>query len=32
MENIKEINSKNRTYYSSDDMIKDFNANLLKIM
>ena len=33
MENIKEINTKNRTYYFFDDMIsiKDFDSNLLKI-
>ena len=33
MENIKEINIKNRAYYFFDDMIniKDFDPNLLKI-
>ena len=33
MENIKEINNKNRTYYFFDDMlnIKTFNASLFKI-
>ena len=33
MENIKEINFKNRTYYFFDDTIniKDFDPNLLKI-
>ena len=33
MENIKEINIKNRTYYLFDDMIniKSFDSNLLKI-
>ena len=33
MGNIKEINTKNRTYYFFDDMIsiKDFDSNLLKI-
>ena len=33
MENIKEINIKNRTCYFFDDMIniKDFNSDLLKI-
>ena len=33
MGNIKEINTKNRTYYFFDDMfsIKDFDPNLLKI-
>ena len=33
MENIKEVNIKNRIYYFFDDMIniKDFNPNLLKI-
>ena len=33
MENIKEINIKNQTYYFFDDMIniKDFDPNLLKI-
>ena len=33
MENIKEINIKNRAYYFFDDMIniKDFDLNLLKI-
>ena len=33
MENIKQINIKNRTYYFFDDMIniKDFNSNILKI-
>ena len=33
MENTKEINIKNRTYYFFDDMIniKDFDPNLLKI-
>ena len=33
MGNIKEINTKNRTYYFLDDMIniKDFNLKLLKI-
>ena len=33
MGNIKEINTKNRTYYFFDGMIsiKDFDSNLLKI-
>ena len=33
MENIKEVNIKNRTYYFFNDMIniKDFNWSLLKI-
>ena len=33
MENIKEINIKNRTYYFLDDMIniENFNPELLKI-
>ena len=33
MENIKEINIKNQTYYFFDDMIniKDFDPNLLKL-
>ena len=33
MRNIKEINIKNQTYYSFNDviMIKDFNPDLLKI-
>ena len=33
MENIKEINKRNRIYYFLDDMIKikDFNPDLLKI-
>ena len=33
MRNVKEINSKNRTYYYFDDMIniKEFDSNLLKI-
>ena len=33
MENIKEINIKNRTYYFFNDMgnIKDFDSSLLKI-
>ena len=33
MENIKETNIKNRTYYFFDDMlnIKNFDSNLLKI-
>ena len=33
MENIKQINIKNRTYYFFDDMIniKDFNSSILKI-
>ena len=33
MENIKETNIKNRTYYLFDDMlnIKNFDSNLLKI-
>ena len=33
MENVKEINIKNRTYYSFDDIInsKDFDSSLLKI-
>ena len=33
MENIKEINIKNRTYYLFNDMgnIKDFDSSLLKI-
>ena len=33
MENVKEINIKNRTYYFFDNMIdiKDFDSNILKI-
>ena len=33
MRNIKEINTKNRTYYIFDDLIniKDFDPSLLKI-
>ena len=33
MGNIKQINTKNRTYYFFNDMIsiKDFDSNLLKI-
>ena len=33
MENTKEINIKNKTYYFYDDMVKiqDFNVDLLKI-
>ena len=33
MENIKEVNIKNRTYYLFDDMIniENFNPDLLKI-
>ena len=34
MENIKEINIKNGTYYFFDDMIyiKDYDSNLLRIV